>query len=88
MIKLEIMLKQEDMMKFFIQDYFQKGMPFNNNNSLQRDTVIYWLNFVQKCSNWRWYAAILDLTEAHNRVWYSILETMNPNIFVNSSVQN
>ena len=67
-----------------IQVYFQKGLSFNNINSLQRDTVSYWFNFVQKCCNWRWWAAILDLIEAHKRVRYSILKT----IFTNSSVQN
>ena len=39
MIKEEIILKQEDMIKFLIQDNFQKGISFNNINSLQRDTV-------------------------------------------------
>ena len=53
MIKVEIILKQEDMIKCLIQDYFQKGISFNNINSLQRDTVSNLLNFVQKCSNWR-----------------------------------
>ena len=46
-------MKQEDMIKFLIQEYFQNGISFNNINSLQRDTVSYWLNFVEKCSNWR-----------------------------------
>ena len=68
MIKVEIILKQEDMIKFLIKDYFQKGICFNNINSLQRDTVSYWLNCIQKRSNWRWWAAILNLTEAHNRI--------------------
>ena len=39
MIKVEIILKQEDMIKFLTQDYFQKGIYFNNISSLQRDTV-------------------------------------------------
>ena len=61
----------------------------NNINSLQRGTTSYWLNSVQKCSNWRWLSAIFgNLIEAHNRVWYSILKTMNPNRFINSAVQN
>ena len=38
---------------------------FKNNNSLQRDTVSYWLKFVQKCSNWRWWVAILDLIDLY-----------------------
>ena len=74
------------MIKFLIQDYFQKGIYFNNINSLQRGTVSYWLHSVQKCSNWRWLSAIFgNLIEAHNRVWYSILKTMNPNKFINSA---
>ena len=50
-VKAEIILKQEDMIKFLIQGYFQKGIYFNNINSLQRGTVSYRLNSVQKCSN-------------------------------------
>ena len=88
MIKVEIILKQEDMIKFLIQDFFQKEIYFNNINSLQRDTASYWLNSVQKWSNWRWWAAILDLIEARNMVWYSILKTINPNIFINLAVHN
>ena len=53
MIEVEIILKQEEMIKFLIKDYFQKGIYFNNINSLQTDTVSYWLNPVQKYSNWR-----------------------------------
>ena len=52
-IKVEIILKQEEMIKFLIQDYFQNRMYFNNINSLQRDTVSYCLNSVQKCISWR-----------------------------------
>ena len=83
MIKVEIILKQEDMIKFLIQDYFQKGISFNYINSLKRDTVSYWLEFVQNCSNWRWWSAILDVIEAHNRISYWLFKTM----FINSSVQ-
>ena len=69
-VKVEITLKQEDMIKFLIQDYFQKGIYFNNINSLQRGTVSHWLNSVQKCSNWRWESASFgNITETHNRVW-------------------
>ena len=28
----------------------------------------------------------MDLIEAHNRVWYSILNTMDYNVFINSAV--
>ena len=80
-VKVEIILKQEDILNFLIQDYFQKGIYINNINSLQRGTVRYWLNSVQKCSNWRWLSVIFgNLIEAHNRVWYSILKQ-----FINSA---
>ena len=39
------------MIKFFIRDY--EEISFININSLQTDTVSYWLTVVHKCNNWR-----------------------------------
>ena len=39
------------MIKFFIRDYFKKEISFININSLQTDTVSYWLTVVHKCNN-------------------------------------
>ena len=39
-VNVEIILKQEDMIKFLIQDYFQKGIYFNNNNNNNNSYIL------------------------------------------------
>ena len=70
MIKVEIILNQEDMIKFFFFFFFVFVFIFRITFKKEyiliilipcTDTVSYWLNFVHRCSN-------LDLNESLNRV--------------------